>query len=562
MNEQLPPIDSGLREQLARRSAGRLPDGLVVDVFAALDSRPPRRTIWRIPRLAVAGLSLAIVAVLAVTIAFSGTHTAPAATTPSLNGYPAERALTTAELASLMAGPALPLNTALVASVTIDVRNDVCPMDRYQTQGVVEGMASQVCVMTAGAAVQPMTLTGTFAFRYLGPGYLGLVGKIAPASLSTLAFKVADSWPDTGTTFLVDGWLGADELMSHCAAAPSAGDILAPDGGDCPFDNWLGDGPTAPGIQADHEYAGTSTPTYDPLSLRGNARHVLAGGMRLIDLIDHAAPMKGVYVVTAATEGCPGDAITSSRGCSTWRVLARVADISMPVPNPSSPAATPSRTSTLAPPATPIVQPSVPPSLAPVGLLGSGNRPLTANELTNLIAADPAGMVGRTAIVKGPVPLGQCQKFESSIMCSDMLSPSTGEGSFAVRVGTSGQLSLVGGGPIEVGPHGLVWTLPQVTTSKPSGLVVVDAWLDYANDCDTPNSQPPCVFSVLTATEISWMHMRSLFPLDQPNYWVQPNDASLAFGPQDHFVKAIHGLYLVDGGSSTILARLETAGLP
>src|SRR5664280_2731361 len=166
MNAQLPSIDPSIREHLARRSAGRLPGELAAEVFTALDSAPIRRPIWRVPRLAVAGLSLALVAVLVAAIAFSAVRTPPAASAPSLAGYPAERALTTAELASLMAGPALPVNTALVASVTIDVRNDVCPMNRYQTQGLVEGMGSQVCVMTADVAIQPVTIEGTFAFRY------------------------------------------------------------------------------------------------------------------------------------------------------------------------------------------------------------------------------------------------------------------------------------------------------------------------------------------------------------------------------------------------------------
>ena len=46
MNGELPPIDSDMREQLARRAARRLPDGLLSIVTAALDGAPsdrPRR---------------------------------------------------------------------------------------------------------------------------------------------------------------------------------------------------------------------------------------------------------------------------------------------------------------------------------------------------------------------------------------------------------------------------------------------------------------------------------------------------------------------------------------
>ena len=69
----------------------------------------------RMPRLALAGAALAA-ALLAVAVALPALHSRPAA---QLAGYPAQSALTTAELAELMAGPALAQNTPIVASVTI-----------------------------------------------------------------------------------------------------------------------------------------------------------------------------------------------------------------------------------------------------------------------------------------------------------------------------------------------------------------------------------------------------------------------------------------------------------
>jgi hypothetical protein len=299
----------------------------------------------------------------------------------SLAGYPTGRALTAAELAALMARPALPVDTALVASVTIDANTDVCPMDRYPTIGVVEGMGAEVCVM--GAAVSTYLSTpkaaGVFAFRYLGPGVLGLIGEITPASPTNMAFRVADEWPLQGKTFLVDGWLGAEGLMESCARPPTSGEILLPDGEDCPYDDWLGDDPTAPGIQADHEYSPPSPlPSYDPLSLRGNARHVEAGGMRLIDSLDPAAPVHGVYVVRSVTAGCAGDPPQSSRGCGAWRVLAKLADVPVPV-------ATPVRTPSPTPPAV------TPPTGYPV------DRALTAAELAAVMAG-PALPVDTTLV--------------------------------------------------------------------------------------------------------------------------------------------------------------------
>src|ERR1035437_7042323 len=369
--DQLPPVDPTIREQLARRSAGRLPDGLAVDVFAALDSRPPRRTIWRFPRLAVASISVDLIAILAVTIAFSGTHTAPAA---SLAGYPAERALTTAELASLMAGPALPLNAALVASVTIDVRTDVCPMNRYQTQGVVEGMGSQVCVMTADVAVQPMTLTGTFAMRYLAPGYLLLVGALTPASTSGLAFRVADDWPLAGKTFLTQGWLYYTGLTGN---DPSACSQASPDANgtySCTI-SWMSDSPNA-------------TAVHDANGLPGPPNGVPA---RSVGMTPDVAEMdqitsgraSGIFVVATVTEQCPNASPRNILGCTSWHVLAKVADISMPAPNRSAASDAP----TTVPPATPIASPSAGIAVAPTGLIGPNSRALTPAELSALIAA-------------------------------------------------------------------------------------------------------------------------------------------------------------------------------
>jgi hypothetical protein len=342
--ELLPPIDPQLREQLARRSAGRLPDGLIADVSAAVNGATverPRRFALRpaafgAPRLAAAA-SLALVLVIgAALLAVPRMVTSPAGTT----GY---TALTTAELAALLADETQPaVNTSLVATVTVDSRNDVCPMNRYPTLGVLEGMGSQVCVMGADLntylsadRTNAAKVSGTFAFRYLAPGYLGLIGELAlPANGVT--FRATDEWPLQGRTFLVDGWLGADELTESCATTQPgqpAGDVLLPIGGDCPYDNWLGTEATAPGIAADHEFsAARPNASYDPLALLGNARHVEAGGMRIFDGIDHAAPVYGVYVVRSVTEGCPNASPIDSRGCGYWRVFARVSDTSLHAP--------------------------------------------------------------------------------------------------------------------------------------------------------------------------------------------------------------------------------------
>ena len=105
-------------------------------------------------------------------------------------------------------------------------------MNSRPTVGVIEGMRSQVCVMGSdlSARLSTPTLTGVFAFRYMAPGYLGLIGEIAPAS-SRLAFRVSEDWPTDGSAFLVEGYLGATDVP--CAAeteVDAAGDTLYPSG--------------------------------------------------------------------------------------------------------------------------------------------------------------------------------------------------------------------------------------------------------------------------------------------------------------------------------------------
>jgi hypothetical protein len=548
MNGQLPPIDSEIRDQLARRSAGRMPESLLADVLTAVDSAPARRggdgwprLIWPVPRLAVAGMGIALVAILAVAIVFPAVRTGPAAPPAS---YPADRALTTAELAAVMAGPALATNTALVAAVTIDARNDVCPMNRYPTVGVVEGMASQVCVMgaTLAAQIQVPKATRTFAFRYLGPGYLGLLGEITPASVKP-AFRVADNWPGSGT-FLVVGWLGADPYPCPTYLATLGGDPLDPDGQDQCESNWLADDPSA--ARPASSAGGVLPPV--------GGKIVQAGGMRVIDAVPNDVPVLGTYVVRGG------------------RVLAKVANLSLPAPSPE--AATPSPTAgpSAAPPETPVAEPSGVLSPAPLGLLGPGNRPLTEAEFAAVWAADPAHLGGRIAIVKGPVPTG----FECSpVGAADAAGPSPGcriavldgqiaaDGHYwAIQVGSNGKLAIVG--EVTVFQAGYVFTLDQALESSRNsgaGLRVVDAWLGWEPSlaCDMPGGDPLCQAGAM------WSRLTSA-PLAQPNADAATQlDVQLGayqiFGSKDLEARPIHGLYLVQSGgsSATILARLEVA---
>lgn len=507
MNSQLPPIDPGIRDHLTRRAAGRPPQDLLPGIATALDAAPaPQARLrwphvtWRTPQLAGAAIGVALVAIIAVAVLLPASHTGPAG---AIAGYPANRALTTAELASLMAGPPLQTNTTLVASVTIEKREDVCPMNRYPTIGVVEGMASQVCVMGANVAAylnDPKT-SGTFAFRYLAPGYLGLIGTISPGPTG-LTFRVADEWPVAGKTFLVEGWLGATGVPSNiavsCAVGPTAGDVLDPSAADCPWTNWLSDDRTAPLIHS--TVVGGTLSSDEAMSPHGSARYVEAGGMRLIDSIDQAKPVHGVYVVRSSTEQCPGDPPTSSRGCSYWRVLAEVADVSTPEPSAST-----SAPATIAPPETPIASPTASSGMTSTGLIGSGDRPLTQGELATLWASDPKHLAGRTAIVKGPVPrgfvcsdVGAADASASSPTCHVAILDGTiaSGGYWAAKMGTDGHLSLVGeltvpaDGSYAYSVEGLL----SGTCPKAGDLALVRAVIGLEGGlyCDLPQ-EGPCI---------------------------------------------------------------------
>jgi hypothetical protein len=467
MNEQLPPIDQDLRDQLARRSGGLLPDDLLVATYARLDAARPQPRRWtapRINRLVAAGAACALIVVLtAALVVVPQFRTGPAAS--GLGGYPADRALTTTELASVMAGPALATNTALVASVTIDAKTDVCPMDRYPTIGVVEGMGSQVCVMGGGVStyLTAPKAAAVFAFRYLGPGVLGLLGEITPASSSKTAFRVAEDWPLQGKTFLVDGWLGADALMDSCAFVPTPGDVLSPNGEDCPFNNWMSDEETA---------SPSDSPGPQPKRL------VQAGGMRLIDSIDHGAPLHGVFVVRTVVEPCPSDPPISSRGCGSWLVLAKLGNVSIPVASQSP---------------SPTVSP-------PTGYLI--DRALTTDQLGRLLAA---GSLKRydTVIVDASVTL------EASGACQTPQIPDLEFSGFIVGVDPQACVYAVPNTTIQSGllllrvsgsnTLGYMLTLPEPSTdftysptgAWPKGYFLVHGWLDTdANDCGRPGAVP------------------------------------------------------------------------
>ena len=479
MNEQfgLEPIDPIIRAQLTRRSAGRVPDELMDEVTSALDSgRRPRTArwpslAWTTPRLAGAGIAVAIVSILVFGVAMPASRPAATSGMPGLSlaaGYPAERALTTAELAAILAGPPLPTNTALVATVTIDLRSDVCPMNRYPTLGVLAGMDSQVCVV--GTAIGGMSarsggsvedsggreidwLNGTYAFRYLAPGYLGFIDFVDPASDSQLAFHVADAWPQPTGTLLVSGYMtqlrlpASDPGFCTGVSPAPAGDPLNPNGKDPCVYTWLSD--TASEVPTWHD---------DGLTVPPEARLVDAAGAGLIDNIPDGVTVYGVFIVRWFPGPCVGYPINSLRPCQAFRILARVSDLSGSEAQPSSWAATPTTSIS----ATPIDSPSPSSGIALPGLIGPDNTPLTASQLADLIAADPARLHGRYVI-------------DTRVTCDGIDCTGVAPKAVADLIQADGSIGLVG--PLDLRPDGgIVWTVPQATATWDNRFIfIVDA---------------------------------------------------------------------------------------
>jgi hypothetical protein len=570
MNEQLPPIDARLREQLARRSEGGLPEGLLAEVTSGLDAvstarpsisasfgRPSGRTSGALVALA------AVVALLAALVAVPALRNGPA----SSGSYPTDRPLTTAELAALMAGPALATNTALVADVTIQPNPDVCPMDRYPTLGVVEGMPSQVCVMTSSVTydLQPsQTDSGVFAFRYLAPGVLGLLGKITAPS-SGLAFKVTDDWPAAGKAFVVDGWLGSSEpagIAVSCAVVAPAGDVLSPNGtADCPpTQDWLADDATPSALASPGAYA-LARQSIDPTALFGDARLVGAYGARQIDSIEptepNNGPVYGQYVVRSQVGPCPGASPVSSFGCGYWLVLAKLADI------------TPPSTATESPSLNPISGYPIDRALTTAELSRVLLAPTLATN-TALVADVTIGVQADACSVAGYQTLGIVEGATSQICVVESVSavrPSSVEssGPSAFRYLAPGVLGLLG--RIEPASSSRLSYSAAGAWDEAGTTRLVEGWLSgLVHSCPALPSATPADFLNPGRDRCTWSRLSATqTPPDWPS---DPNDAPGLVSAEnaavidgfDEWASPVHGVWVVR--DSIVLARLADITLP
>jgi hypothetical protein len=200
------------------------------------------------------------------------------------------------------------------------------------------------------------------------------------------------------------------------------------------------------------------------------------------------------------------------------------------------------------------------------GVVGPGGRPLSAAELSALWTAKPSSLVGRIAVVKGPVPFDACLAMGAAQPSADLcVDPAwiSNDGYWAVRVQSNGALTPVGQLSNKNGSP-----LPRSAATPSGDLVLVDAWLDWmpSLDCDQPPypSDSLCgagaLTSVLTSAPLATQGMAVPYPSFPSGVYgiVVQQGAYQIFGSSDPKARPIHGLYLLRG--TVILARMVPTG--
>jgi hypothetical protein len=462
----------------------------------------------------------------------------PATAVTGSGSYPADRPLTTAELARSMAA-GIPKDQVVVAQVTFATMNGCPGLGSYQSIGLLA--STNLCVVGIAdgdpnhspvtTSQSPVGASGVYAFRVLNSTTLGFMATV------DAYVNAVDSWP-AGNTIVVTGWVDSLGGLSSCPMRRTG----SPD----PLDPGTEVFDCGPQLWLYPEQFPVPLASEPPASAGGHpimAPDYPDGGLGAL------TASRQTYLVRDVTPDRV-DASSPPDRHSGWQIMARVDPLTVPL--------------ALAATATPT------PALS--GILGSGEQPLTEAEFAADWATDPTHLAGRIATVKGPVPTG--------FHCSDVVVPASpgtcgvaaldgtiaAEGYWAIKVEADERLSIVG--ELATPESGFVFTLAQAQSAniEAGRVLVVDAWLDWANDCDVLPTQPssaPCEYSLLTPQQVTWMHMRTLFPYDtvRPVWFVQ-GDAYTAFGAAN-YVTAAHGLYLVtvpSSGDATILARLEPAG--
>jgi hypothetical protein len=211
-----------------------------------------------------------------------------------------------------------------------------------------------------------------------------------------------------------------------------------------------------------------------------------------------------------------------------------------------------------------------PPGASPIGFLGDGDRPFTAEEFISLWRDGPAYLAGRIVVAEGPVPARfQCQEWISGAEptdqpCRHISAPGGSiaqEGYWAIRVGADGMLSIVG--EISTPASSFVYSFRDAVDSgmysgKP---VMVDAWFDW-RPCDSPPypSGNACYGGEPTTYLAEAANLEPVGNRGPASIPVQLG-AYTEFGSADRTTGPIHGIFLIQytQGAVQVLARLEVA---
>lgn len=262
--------DRSLREHLDRRAEAGLTDvAQTADVILARVAEIDRGPWWRRLRVRAPSLGIAAGAVAVLVIALAvlpprlwpGPGTSPTSSDPaSALGYPSNRALTGAELASLLGkDPVGLVDVTLVADVTVSPNTSSCVRLALCPEYVVDAPGRSVATrpLWAYRSQQPL-LDPPYAFRVREDGHLDLLGSVRPGpdALAWTLAQAADVMAGARAAdravpylYLVDAVRAISAAAISCPSVP--GPTPSPDFGCAGPWTWLTGNEAAPPIGSD-----------------------------------------------------------------------------------------------------------------------------------------------------------------------------------------------------------------------------------------------------------------------------------------------------------------------
>jgi hypothetical protein len=294
--------DRSLREHLDRRAEAGVTDvegiaEVVVTRVAQVDRGPWwRRLGVRPPSLGVAAAAIVIVVVALAVLPprlWPGTGSSPTSSAPTVAAaYPANRALTGAELASLLGkDPVGLVDVTLVADVTVSPNTASCVRLALCPEYIVDAPGRSIATrpLWAYRSQQPL-LDPPYAFRVREDGHLDLLGSVRPGpdGLAWTLPQLTAALPDLRAAdravpylYLVEAIRAISSAMIFCPAAPSPS--VGPDFRCGAGIAWLV--PDEASIPADTDFTGPANGLRVPVpaDVRGQSDALRQRGFWLVD---------------------------------------------------------------------------------------------------------------------------------------------------------------------------------------------------------------------------------------------------------------------------------------